>query len=150
MALVLLLVTNVWTLLNLDPQLRASYVEGLPVPRSNSTLIEWLDSQNIRHAYADYWISYRLMFETQEAVVCYTVRGLQTGWNRYLPHVQAVLADPQTTWVFVAGSASAMQFDEILDLQHVAFQKWTGGGYTVFYALQPPLRPGGLLQALPP
>lgn len=43
--------------------------DGLAVPRSFDPLIEELDRQGITRVYADYWVAYRLAFESGERII---------------------------------------------------------------------------------
>lgn len=54
----------------MDDDTKAIHPRGIPVvPRDLSPLVATLDRAGVTHVYADYWITYRLSFDTNERIV---------------------------------------------------------------------------------
>ena len=54
----------------MDADVRAIHPRGLPVaPRDFGGLVSTLDGLGLDHVYADYWIAYRLAFDTRERII---------------------------------------------------------------------------------
>jgi Dolichyl-phosphate-mannose-protein mannosyltransferase len=70
------------------------------LPADFSPLIGFLERQGVRHVLANYWIAYRLSFESRERVI-----ATSTGQVRYEPHDRLVRADRAPTYVFLTRSA---------------------------------------------
>jgi hypothetical protein len=66
-----------------------------------SALIQNLSHMGISHIYSDYWTCDRLIFQSQEHLICAVVNDdLTPGHNRYLPYRSIVDADPNAAYVF--------------------------------------------------
>jgi len=66
---VAVLVTAV-TVQRMDADVRAVHPRGVPLPpRDLGSLVSTLDGLHLGHLYADYWIAYRLDFDTRERIV---------------------------------------------------------------------------------
>ena len=67
--------------------------------------------QGIRHAYAEYWTCYRLVFHTREQVSCaVTTDRLRPGHDRYPPYQREVARAPRPAFIFAAGRAGDRAF----------------------------------------
>jgi hypothetical protein len=62
-------------------------------------LISRLEREGVEHVFANYWLAYRISFESSERVIATT-----TGHVRYEPHDRAVRSDPLAAYVFFAGA----------------------------------------------
>lgn len=58
--------------------------------RESATIVECLDRAGIRAAFADYWLSYKLMFLTGERITLAPMNGV----DRYAPYTATVRAQP--------------------------------------------------------
>lgn len=66
-----------------------------------SALIQSLLHMGIAHIYSDYWTCDRLIFQSQEHLICAVVNDdLTPGHNRYFPYRAIVDADPNAAYVF--------------------------------------------------
>lgn len=107
----LAVVVSMVTLQRMEADYRAVHPRGLPVaPRDFGSLVSTLDGLGIDHVYADYWIAYRLAFDTRERIigsmiefepnpVKLTLRGGQAvppagSYTRYPPYAREVQAAP--------------------------------------------------------
>ena len=59
-------------------------------------LIEFLHSENVRYAYAPYWIAYRLSFESNEEIICTPPPGDHV---RYGPYFAAVSSNEPVAYI---------------------------------------------------
>ena len=66
-------------------------------------LIEYLHSENVRYAYAPYWIAYRLSFESNEAIICTPPPGDHV---RYGPYFAAVNSSEPVAYIQLHSSQS--------------------------------------------
>jgi hypothetical protein len=72
----------------------------LRVPADIDPVLETLDRHHIRHVLANYWIAYRITFESDERII-----ASPSGFWRYRPYHDAVAADARAGRVFLQGSA---------------------------------------------
>lgn len=99
--------------------------------RDDASLFDLLRVRGIRHAQADYWVSYRLTFLSREQVI---VVPNNQAEDRYAPYRQAFEAAPSYAYIFdPARSREDIQARELLLLQSSAhLEKVTVGRLTVF------------------
>ncbi len=104
--------------------------------QNDDALIHYLLTHGITHFYSDYWTCNRLIFESEERVVCSVVdENLQTGLNRYVPYYQIVSADPRASYVFTANSVFSRVYAQKNAQNIQPYQYSTFGGYVIY---QPP------------
>jgi len=102
-AQVLLLVAALAVSVDGVHRIRCCTSPGAPdvaMPRYTGSLIDALEAHHVKHFDADYWIAYRVTFETGERII-----GSPRAFKRWPPFDREVAADPRTTVVFVARSA---------------------------------------------
>ncbi len=69
--------------------------------QQDQAMISRLESIGATHIYGGYWTCNRLIFLSNEHIICGVVApGLQPSHNRYLPYYTTVKADPHSTYVF--------------------------------------------------
>jgi hypothetical protein len=66
------------------------------VPSELAPLLETLDREGVEHVVADYWLAYRITFETEEEII-----ATSSGFVRYVPHDRLVRSDPDRAYAFV-------------------------------------------------
>jgi 4-amino-4-deoxy-L-arabinose transferase-like glycosyltransferase len=67
----------------------------------DAALIHDLERLGIRHFYTDYWTCDKIVFESDERIICAVVdTHLRPDHNRYLPYFTEVAADPFAAYVF--------------------------------------------------
>jgi len=93
-----------------------AHSDGVAVPSDLGPLLRTLEAHDVRHAYADYWIAWRVVFESREKIIAVPGRGRVLGAasgsgrrdpgeaGRYPPYYRAVTASPTAAYVFMAGS----------------------------------------------
>jgi hypothetical protein len=73
----------------------------LRVPSDLGPVLDALDRNDVRRVRANYWIAYRIAFESEERII-----ASPDGFWRYHPYHRAVSAQPRPGRVFLTGSAS--------------------------------------------
>lgn len=69
--------------------------------QQDQAMIARLESLGATHVYAGYWTCNRLIFLSNEKIICGVVFGnLQPSHNRYQPYYDTVKADPHSAYVF--------------------------------------------------
>ena len=83
--------------------------------------------------YVEYWTGYRLMFQSQERIICAIPPGLiAEGSERYLAYNWIVRADQDAVYMFPEGSPDAIAFAERIGLSSVHYRRFDFDGYVVY------------------
>jgi hypothetical protein len=99
-------------------------------------LIDRLLVDGATRVYADYWTCLRMIFESNERVVCSVVRGdLSLAPNRYPPYDALVHAAPSPAYVFALDTPQAANFPAIAALRGWRYTRSTVDGQWVIYTL---------------
>jgi 4-amino-4-deoxy-L-arabinose transferase-like glycosyltransferase len=106
--------------------------------QQDTTVIHDLSQADITHMYSDYWTCDRLVFLSQEHLICGVVdEGMtEPGLNRYSPYYTEVQADPHSAYIFVAGSDYAYSFEHWQATTHTSYHKLTFDGYVVYVPIR--------------
>jgi 4-amino-4-deoxy-L-arabinose transferase-like glycosyltransferase len=113
-----------------------------PVVPTDQVLLTFLDAHHIAAFYSDYWVCYRLTFETDERLLC-AVRGqngdvgLELVNNRNDDYVRRMALVPHPAYILPAGSPEDSHFPaEALaaGLPHVGYLRAVVAGYAVYYS----------------
>jgi len=92
-----------------------------------SGAISVLDSEHIDAVYADYWIAYRLAFESSERI-----RAVPSaGTHRSSHYLAAVEASDEVAWVVPVGDAQLTALTGALDSLGVSWRTIDAGGFVV-------------------
>ena len=105
----------------------ASAAPDVGIPRHTGPLIAALEAHHVTHFDGDYWIVYRVAFETNEKIV-----GSPRGFKRWPPYDRATAADPDPPAVFVARSALGPAYHRGLLRLHIPFTRYRAGDFVVF------------------
>jgi uncharacterized membrane protein len=97
------------------------------MPRRTGPLIDALEAHHVTHFDADYWIAYRVSFETNERII-----GSPRAFKRYPPFDAAVAADPHPPAVFIARSAAGPIYHRGLVRLGVPFERYYAGDFVVY------------------
>lgn len=92
--------------------------------------------------YSGYWVCDRLIFQSDEQIICSVVsENMQPGLNRYQPYQATVAASPTAAYVFPAGSAYVANFpkDAPGGVQH--YQQRSFDGYVAYIPITAPSAP---------
>lgn len=107
-------------------ELVAFAAPDVAMPVNDSSLQRLLAVRGVKDAYADYWIAYRVMFETggSVAVTAY-------NYDRYPPIAAAVDASLDPAYLFVTASRTVGSFEKWCREHHLGYQAWSLGSFTV-------------------
>lgn len=97
------------------------------MPRHTGPLIAALDAHHVKHFEGDYWIVYRVAFETDERIV-----GTPRSFKRWPPYDRAVAADPHPAVVFVSRSKQGQLYQRGLVRLGIVFEKYRAGDFVVY------------------
>ena len=100
----------------------------VPIPASMTSLISTLHDHQARYVLADYWIAYRLSFESGEKVI-----ATSTTTMRYQPYDSVVRASARPAWVFVEGSRTEIHFRRALIRLKVRYERVRRGGFVLYF-----------------
>jgi 4-amino-4-deoxy-L-arabinose transferase-like glycosyltransferase len=95
------------------------------VPADLGPALDVLERAGERRVLADYWIAYRITFESGEQII-----ATSTGHWRYAPHHRLVHAARRPAWVFVTGSRAELQARG--RLLSKGYRREAAGGFAVY------------------
>ena len=98
------------------------YAPDIRVPTSMAPLTQSLNDHGVSRAWANYWIAYRLTFETGERLI---IAPMTNG--RYPQFDQEVRAARRPAFIFLAASRDADAFRRGLIARRIPFTDWTVG-----------------------
>ena len=109
----------------------------IPLDQANQQkfdqLANKLEQLHITRFYSEYWTCNRLIFQTQEALVCANTRGnLTHGFDRYKPYRRLVDADSNPGFVYPENFGLIPEFEHALASTHTAYQKFIFEGYVIY------------------
>jgi len=114
-----------------------------PVVPTDRTLLVFLDTHHITAFYSDYWVCYRIAFETNERLLC-AVRGqngdigLELINNRNDGYIHRMAQIPHPAYIIPAGSAEDIHFTteaRAAGLPYAGYQRALVAGYAIYYYL---------------
>jgi hypothetical protein len=105
----------------------APQAPDLSMPRRTGPLIDALDAHHVTHFNGDYWIAYRVSFESNERIV-----GSPAAFKRYSQFERAVAADPNPAAVFVRRSTTGPIYRRGLERLDVGFERYVAGDFVVY------------------
>ena len=128
-----LLVLIVGTLL-VETVENVSLVPGIEsLNQQQEALVHDLSSRHIQHIYSDYWTCDRLIFQSQEHIICGVLdTDMKPGLNRYQPYYTTVHADHNSAYVFLSGSDFATAFMQKVAQAGQHYQQLSFDGYVVY------------------
>ncbi|GHO91172.1 hypothetical protein KSF_012200 [Reticulibacter mediterranei] len=112
---------------------------GVPQTRAYNQeehdLIQNLLRLGTTHIYSDYWTCDRVMFRSQEQIICSAARylksKLRTGQNRYPPYCDIVKKDLRAAYVFSVGSPEAAYMERRFRAATNLYDRYSFNGYVV-------------------
>ena len=120
--------TGLWNI----PPGNAGVVFGRLVPTSIDPLISSLRKERVDAVFADYWIAYRLTFESRERII-----GSALADERYPPYGRTVRRNPSSGWVFLEETLAEFQFRDHLVAMGIPYRTWRTGGFAVYVPATP-------------
>jgi hypothetical protein len=98
-------------------------------------LIAKLVARGDQVVYADYWIAWRLAFESRERLAAVPLIGIKIDVNprgeRYAPYLQR--AHAARRWAYILPDHFVGTFTALLRRYHVPFSRWRWGTAALFY-----------------
>ena len=123
--------TGIFALQVNDQHLDLAVTQALD--RQQEALIRDLLRIGARHIYSDYWTCDRLIFQSQERIICGALKDdLGLGHDRYVPYQVIVHKDPQTAYVFPIGSPQAAAMARNVRSSNRHYRYFTFDGYVVY------------------
>ena len=147
----ILIGANLWGNFSADPVagMRSPY-ENVPLPATNTELVDFVRSEGIRYAYATHWIGYRLMFETQMDVQTSDSVEQTYGMDRLPRFTQAVeeTSEIPAYILFHPPWEKVPPLEEGFQKLDVTFSKQVVGDYVVYYRLSRRVHPTEVIGTL--
>ncbi len=107
------------------PRTQAAYAR-------EDTLMRALLHLGATHIYSEYWTCNRLIFVSDERILCVSLNEkLGPGFDRYLPYRAVVNSDPRPTYVFPLQSSQATAFAEIHQ-GDTRYRRYVVDGYVIY------------------
>lgn len=98
-----------------------------------NAVVQYLVKSGATHIYSDYWDCDRMMFESNEQIICSVLNDqLQPGFDRYLPYRAIVQADPHPTYFFPAKSPLVKAFEQRLLASGDQYRRMVVDGYVIY------------------
>ena len=97
------------------------------MPRRTGPLIDALEAHHVTRFRADYWIAYRVTFETNERII-----ASPRGTKRWPAFDRAVDAAPDPAMVFVTRSAMGPTYHRGLVRLGVPYERYFAGDFVVY------------------
>ena len=99
-------------------------------------LIHDLTRMKITHFYTDYWTCDSIVFVSKEHLICASVDdALLPHYNRYLPYVALVKADPNSAYVFPLGASQIPSIAKKAALSAGHYRRFVLDGYVIYQPL---------------
>jgi 4-amino-4-deoxy-L-arabinose transferase-like glycosyltransferase len=118
--------TSTWTIIHRIPSVQANFAH-------DQTLLHDLEQHGITRFYSEYWTCNRLMFESQQGIVCADVStnfSSQQALNRISSAVTVLKGVPKPTYVFPVGPYSRAA-DRSAKLRH-HYRRFMLDGFVVY------------------
>lgn len=100
-------------------------------------LMHDLAQLKISHFSSDYWTCDSLIFYSKEHLICSSVdNALRPHYNRYLPYVALVKADPRAAYVFPIGASQLPSMERKVTQSARHYQRFVMEGYIIYLPVQ--------------
>jgi hypothetical protein len=114
-------------LLQMDRSNPVDVETNVQAPHDLSRLIDALDREDINRVYANYWIAYRLSFETGERIIA---RPFVV--SRYPPYASALRASARVAYVFPSRWPAVPSFEASMRRANVSYRTLSAQPFLVF------------------
>lgn len=96
-------------------------------------LEQTLLQMHITRFYSEYWTCARVIFDTQERLICgNTHNDLTHGFDRYLPYRSVVEQDPTLNFVYPDGSPQISTLNQYLARYHITYERFEVDGFAIY------------------
>jgi 4-amino-4-deoxy-L-arabinose transferase-like glycosyltransferase len=106
-----------------------AHVPNVPVPKDISPLIETLEREGVTRVFADYWLAYRITFESNERII-----ATSTDFVRYPPHDRVVRASADPGYAFVHGSSDETRRRRELEAR--GYRRLVDDGFVIYVRVE--------------
>ncbi|MBW3615561.1 MAG: glycosyltransferase family 39 protein [Actinobacteria bacterium] len=97
------------------------------MPHHAGPLVQFLERHGMDRVYANYWVAYRVAFESDERIIATPADASA----RYQPYVEALRRAEAPAYAFPAGSQQVPQFEAGLSALGVPYQRWEVAEFVV-------------------
>ena len=101
---------------------------NVPMPPDYAPLLAALERENVKHAYANYWLAYPITYLSENRVIA----SPNDPFNRNPAYANEVAADPEAAHVFVIGASDAPAYTEALEASGVPYERIETGGFVIY------------------
>lgn len=93
---------------------------------------------HITRFYTEYWTCARVIFDTQEQLICgNTHNDLTHGFDRYLPYRTMVEQEPALNFVYPDGSPQITTLNQDLVRYHITYERFEVDGFAIYRLSSP-------------
>jgi hypothetical protein len=96
-----------------------------PIELTDSITV--LEDEGLDRVFTDYWVAYKLTFESGEEIIASPI-----GHVRYLPYNELVVGSPVPAYVFVTGTEGAVSFERALADREISYSTVDAAGLTAY------------------
>lgn len=101
--------------------------------RQQDALVRDLLRIKATHIYSEYWTCNRVIFESDEQIICVVLYDqLQPGYNRYPPYYAIVKDDPHAAYVFLLRSQQVVSLARQVAISGKIYKIYVFDGYVVY------------------
>jgi len=129
-----MLAFTVGTLTTITLPMSAGSVYERAIPAKLAPVIKALEAEKIDTVMSDYWIAYRLTFESRERIV-----GAGVPANRYQPYLDYFRSSRRSAWLFIDGAKADQNFKASMVYIGVPYRTVQAGGFAVHIPVRPVL-----------
>jgi hypothetical protein len=116
------------------------FLQGVPAAQADrqqlATLEHTLEQQHITRFYTDYWTCGRIIFDTQEHLICGSTDEsndqITHGFDRYFSYRLIVEQAPSPSFVYPDGAQQIATLNQFLARSHVSYQLIKVPGYVIY------------------
>jgi hypothetical protein len=101
-------------------------------------LMQKLEEMHVTRFYTEYWSCARLIFASQEKLICGDTWGnLTHGYDRYMPYLEDMLHTTNPAFVYPARSASLKDLEQAMVKNHILYRSTAYEGYIIIQPTHP-------------
>ncbi len=126
---IIIILINLVGIMRINPELQLPGVDGVRVNLNDSSFINFLENKHLNAVYADYWIAYRLDFETNEGIIA--VPWGENSMDRY-PAYHGLIKSKSRYAIILAGTP-VLYFEKYLSDKKIIYKNKVIGNYSIYY-----------------
>jgi len=114
--MIIIIISSILQYRNINFENMQPWVKARKVPLSLESLYDFLNDKNISHIYTNYWLAYRITFETHENIIATVFKN---EYDRYPLYTEKVDKDENVAYVIMnsvsSGFESNLQNKNVVD-----------------------------------